>query len=195
MKKNSARLPVAMADQARPRQQREVQSLTHYTIAKYVAFAGLGAGALLIFGPMAAPTIGGWLSSMGLISGVRPNGWPGVLIWLFGTFIPGSIAVCVGLVALTIAVVLRVRARVLSRGLPMVSRKALVRRPSSRLSEGIVDHIERVPVDYELAVNQWEHYVALLQRYGWETTEVAPADDCPDSVFVEDTMVVYKKQR
>jgi dimethylargininase len=70
--------------------------------------------------------------------------------------------------------------------------KALVRRPSSRLSEGIVDHIERVPVDYELAANQWEHYVALLHRYGWETIEVERADDCPDSVFVEDTMVVYK---
>ena len=74
----------------------------------------------------------------------------------------------------------------------MVNLRALVRRPSSRLPEGIVDHIERVPVDYELALNQWEHYVALLQRYGWETIEVAPADDCPDSVFVEDTMVVYK---
>ena len=71
-------------------------------------------------------------------------------------------------------------------------RRALVRRPSSRLSEGIVDHIERVPVDCELAANQWEHYVALLRRYEWETIEVAPADDCPDSVFVEDTMVVYK---
>jgi dimethylargininase len=70
--------------------------------------------------------------------------------------------------------------------------KALVRRPSSRLSEGIVAHIERVPVDFELAANQWQHYVALLERYGWETIEVAPADDCPDSVFVEDTMVVYK---
>ena len=70
--------------------------------------------------------------------------------------------------------------------------RALVRRPSSRLSEGIVDHIERVPVDGELAANQWEHYVALLRRYEWETIEVAPADDCPDSVFVEDTMVVYK---
>jgi dimethylargininase len=60
------------------------------------------------------------------------------------------------------------------------------------LSEGIVAHIERVPVDFELAANQWQHYVALLERYGWETIEVAPADDCPDSVFVEDTMVVYK---
>jgi dimethylargininase len=74
----------------------------------------------------------------------------------------------------------------------MISRKALVRRPGPRLPEGIVDHIERVPVDYELAVKQWEQYVALLRRYEWETVEVERADDCPDSVFVEDTMVVYK---
>jgi dimethylargininase len=70
--------------------------------------------------------------------------------------------------------------------------KALVRRPSTRLPEGIVDHIERVPVDYDLAVQQWEQYVALLQRYEWQTIEVARAEDCADSVFVEDTMVVYK---
>jgi len=75
----------------------------------------------------------------------------------------------------------------------MVSGKALVRRPGPRLPEGIVDHIERVPVDYELAVKQWEQYVALLRRYEWETIEVDRADDCPDSVFVEDTMVVYNR--
>lgn len=74
----------------------------------------------------------------------------------------------------------------------MLDLKALVRRPSPRLTEGIVEHVERIPVDYELALNQWEHYVALLHRYGWETIEVAPADDCPDSVFVEDAMVVHK---
>jgi dimethylargininase len=74
----------------------------------------------------------------------------------------------------------------------MASRKALVRRPSPRLPEGIVDHIERVPVDYDLAVRQWDQYVALLRRHEWETIEVAPADECPDSVFVEDTMVVYR---
>jgi dimethylargininase len=74
----------------------------------------------------------------------------------------------------------------------MVSRKALVRRPSPRLPEGIVDHIERVPVDYGLAVKQWEQYVAVLRRCEWETIEVARADECPDSVFVEDTMVVYE---
>jgi len=74
----------------------------------------------------------------------------------------------------------------------MVSGKALVRRPCARLSEGIVDHIERVPVDYELAVEQWEQYVDLLKQYEWEIVEADRADDCPDSVFVEDTMVVYQ---
>ena len=61
----------------------------------------------------------------------------------------------------------------------MISRKALVRRPSTRLAEGIVDHIERVPVDYALAVKQWEQYVAMLRQHEWETIEVAQADHCP----------------
>lgn len=74
----------------------------------------------------------------------------------------------------------------------MIRRKVLVRRPSPRLHEGIVDHIERVPVDYARAVQQWEQYVDMLRRYEWDTIEVAPADDCPDSVFVEDTMAVYR---
>src|SRR5690349_19753287 len=67
----------------------------------------------------------------------------------------------------------------------MVNRIALVRRPSPRLHEGIVAHIERVPVDYGLAVKQWDEYAALLRRYGWDTVEVERADDCPDGVFVE----------
>lgn len=76
---------------------------------------------------------------------------------------------------------------------PLVpSKKALVRRPSPRLAEGLVTHIEREKVDVELAVEQWEAYVAALRTHGWETIEVDPADDCPDSVFVEDTVVMYK---
>jgi dimethylargininase len=69
---------------------------------------------------------------------------------------------------------------------------ALVRRPSPRLAEGLVTHIDRSPVDAELAAQQWAGYVAALQRHGWATTEVAPAPDCPDSAFVEDTMVVFR---
>jgi arginine deiminase len=68
-----------------------------------------------------------------------------------------------------------------------------VRRPSPRLTEGIVTHLDRQPVDYDLAIRQWAGYVAALHTCGWATVEVVPpADDCPDGVFVEDTMVVYK---
>ncbi|MCK1818445.1 N(G),N(G)-dimethylarginine dimethylaminohydrolase [Streptomyces sp. XM83C] len=74
----------------------------------------------------------------------------------------------------------------------MPSKKALVRRPGPLLAEGLVTHIEREKVDVELAVEQWEAYVAALGAHGWETIEVEPADDCPDAVFVEDTVVMYK---
>jgi dimethylargininase len=72
-----------------------------------------------------------------------------------------------------------------------MNRRALVRRPSPRLAEGLLTHIDRVPVDVDLASRQWDEYVAALQAEGWETIEVAPAPDCPDSVFVEDTVVMY----
>ncbi len=75
----------------------------------------------------------------------------------------------------------------------METRKALVRRPSPWLTQGLVTHIERSPVDFELAEKQWQDYVDALRSAGWETFEVDPAPDCPDSVFVEDTMVVYGK--
>ena len=69
--------------------------------------------------------------------------------------------------------------------------KALVRTPSPRLDEGIVTHIERTPVDVALARRQWDAYVDVLEQHGWDLVAVEPAPDCPDSVFVEDTMVVY----
>ncbi|WP_409468253.1 dimethylargininase [Streptomyces sp. HC307] len=74
----------------------------------------------------------------------------------------------------------------------MPSKKALVRRPSPRLAEGLVTHVERMDVDVDRARQQWEAYVEALRTHGWEIIEVDPADDCPDSVFVEDTAVMYK---
>lgn len=68
---------------------------------------------------------------------------------------------------------------------------ALVRRPGPRLTDGLLTHLQRVPVDLDLARRQWEGYVAAMQAEGWELYEVEPADDCPDAVFVEDTVVVY----
>lgn len=72
-----------------------------------------------------------------------------------------------------------------------MQRRALVRRPSPRLAEGLLTHIARVPVDPDLALTQWKGYVAALDAEGWETIEVPPADDCPDAAFVEDTVLVY----
>lgn len=68
---------------------------------------------------------------------------------------------------------------------------ALVRRPGPRLTEGLVEHIDRVPVDLERAIAQWETYVGILGEHGWTTIEVQPADDCPDAVFIEDSVVMY----
>jgi dimethylargininase len=73
----------------------------------------------------------------------------------------------------------------------MLDRRALVRRPSSRLADGLVTHIERKPVDVALATRQWHEYVGALRAAGWETFEVPAVDDCPDGVFVEDTVVMY----
>lgn len=73
----------------------------------------------------------------------------------------------------------------------MTTGVALVRRPSPRLAEGLVTHIARSRIDVELAFEQWRDYVAALERCGWSTIEVPSADECPDSAFVEDTMVVY----
>jgi dimethylargininase len=73
-----------------------------------------------------------------------------------------------------------------------LSALALVRPPSPRLAEGLLTHLERTPVDVALAIQQWHGYVAALEANGWPTVPVAGAPDCPDSAFVEDTMVVFR---
>lgn len=67
---------------------------------------------------------------------------------------------------------------------------ALVRRPGPNLADGIVTHQARQPVDVALALAQWEQYRGVLDRSGWPTIEIEPADACPDAVFIEDTMVM-----
>ncbi len=71
------------------------------------------------------------------------------------------------------------------------NRIALVRIPASNLAEGIVTHGERKLIDPELADQQWDAYVAALTTAGWRTVEVPPADKQADSVFVEDTAVLF----
>jgi len=70
-------------------------------------------------------------------------------------------------------------------------RQVLVRMPSARLAEGQITHIDRVALDEELADTQWEAYVEALRAEGFETVEVPVSDDHPDSVFVEDAIVLF----
>ncbi|SMQ72402.1 dimethylargininase [Plantibacter sp. VKM Ac-1784] len=69
-------------------------------------------------------------------------------------------------------------------------RIALVRMPASNLAEGLVTHLERTPIDTELADKQWDAYVAAFDAAGWDTTEVSWADQLADSVFIEDAVIV-----
>jgi len=68
---------------------------------------------------------------------------------------------------------------------------ALVRRPGPLLAEGLLTHLERVDVDVEQARRQWDAYVGAFADAGWDITEVEPADDCADAVFVEDALVLF----
>ncbi|WP_318836443.1 dimethylargininase [Actinomadura rudentiformis] len=67
---------------------------------------------------------------------------------------------------------------------------ALVRAPGPRLAEGLLTHMERRPVDVALAARQHAAYVSALRAAGWQVRTVAPDDDHPDAVFVEDALVV-----
>ncbi len=69
--------------------------------------------------------------------------------------------------------------------------RLLVRRPSPLLAEGELTHLDRVPVDPDLALRQWEGYVDAFRTRGWEVVEVAPDDTQPDGVFIEDAIVVF----
>ncbi len=75
-----------------------------------------------------------------------------------------------------------------------VASRAIVRRPSPRIAEGEVTHINRRPMDVELAFVQYAAYLALLQRHGVELIHAPEADEHPDGLFVEDALVVVDGQ-
>lgn len=72
-----------------------------------------------------------------------------------------------------------------------MSNRALLRAPSATLEQGLVTHLPRQPVDVALAREQWLGYRRALEGAGWDTVEVAAADELPDAVFVEDTVVMF----
>ena len=52
-------------------------------------------------------------------------------------------------------------------------------------------HLARTPIDYGRAVAQHAAYEDTLRRLGCEVQRLPAQDDMPDSVFVEDTAVVF----
>ncbi|MEG3615007.1 dimethylargininase [Isoptericola haloaureus] len=67
----------------------------------------------------------------------------------------------------------------------------LVRPPSPRLAEGELTHLDRVPVDADLARRQWQDYTRRYADRGWQLVVLPAADEHPDGVFVEDAVVVF----
>lgn len=115
--------------------------------------------------------------------------------FLFGTLIGPKLIFVIIAVLAVVTVGRRLWAYVTESTLdaPQVrgGRVALVRLPAANLAEGQVTHIARSVVDAEKADAQWDAYVAALIDNGWDTIEVPVAAEAPDSVFVEDTVVIF----
>ncbi|WP_308116528.1 dimethylargininase [Leifsonia poae] len=144
--------------------------------------AGVVAAVLApVVGTLVTATSGGSPFSGGLIGAV------------FGTLLGGNLLYAVVVATLTATFgrwLFRIVESMRSRFEP--DRKiALVRIPATNLAEGVVTHIEREAIDAELADKQWDAYVAALSEAGWQTVEVTSADRLADSVFVEDTAIVF----
>ena len=130
-------------------------------------------------------------SAVTLVSGGSPLGGDTV-IQLFSTLggpnLPFVLATIIGTVTAGNAV----WRRLVGNEVDASNRRiAIVRAPADTLADGQLTHLERVPVDLELANNQWDEYVALLSNAGWDIVEVPVATGQADSVFVEDTMVLF----
>ncbi len=67
---------------------------------------------------------------------------------------------------------------------------AITRRISPRFNECEVTHIERTPIDLNVARAQHQEYVHALAALGCQVIELPEEPDLPDSVFVEDTAFI-----
>src|SRR5512147_1693627 len=64
---------------------------------------------------------------------------------------------------------------------------AITRAVSPRFAECEITHIERTPIDLNIACAQHQAYVQILKELGCQVIELPAEPDLPDSVFVEDT--------
>lgn len=71
------------------------------------------------------------------------------------------------------------------------ARIAFTRALSPRIAECELTHLDRSPIDLATAHAQHHAYERLLTTLGCEVRRVMPAPELPDSVFIEDTAVVF----
>ena len=69
-------------------------------------------------------------------------------------------------------------------------RVAITRPVPASLAGCELTHLDRLPIDVARAVAQHAAYEAALASCGWQVRRLPPADELPDSVFVEDVAVV-----
>jgi dimethylargininase len=67
---------------------------------------------------------------------------------------------------------------------------AITRSISPRFNECELTHLDRAPIDLELAHTQHRKYEEALRSLGLEVISLPAESDFPDSVFVEDTALV-----
>jgi dimethylargininase len=68
---------------------------------------------------------------------------------------------------------------------------ALTRPVPASIQRCELTHLARAPIDYARAVEQHAAYERALVRAGCRVERLPPAPELPDSVFVEDTAVVF----
>jgi dimethylargininase len=67
---------------------------------------------------------------------------------------------------------------------------AITRQISPRFNECEITHIERTPIDLDIARTQHEEYIRALKSLGCSVIELPSEADLPDSVFVEDAAFI-----
>ncbi len=67
---------------------------------------------------------------------------------------------------------------------------AITRGVSSRVNECEITHIDRTPINVNIARAQHHEYIKALAKLGCQIIELPEEPDLPDSVFVEDTAFI-----
>lgn len=69
----------------------------------------------------------------------------------------------------------------------------ITRKPARSLSDCELTFLERTSIDYETAVAQHDAYERFFRENGCDVVSLSAEESLPDSVFVEDTAVVFEE--